>query len=464
MEKLAESFSGVRGTYPTPLSRAVAYAYAFSFMQFLGLHEHGNNTLVIGRDTRASGMAIVQAFAGFFVSEGWEVFDIGESSTPATEQAVRHFGAAGGVMITASHNPPEQNGWKLLSRAGSVLSASDMQWVIDRARQSDGLQKSPYVETGMIYDKTEESREAYARFVSTIVGEKHKQAIKNRGFKIIFDCGGGAVIPYIKPVCALFGITPICINAEPGFFGRSIEPTKESLANVPAIIKEHTADFAIAFDADADRAEIMLANGECVSGHHIVALLVDEILSDTHAKAPVVVNDATSDLVSLVAKKHGIKTIEVEVGESNVVSEMNKIGSKVGGEGSSGGGIVAPQMCRDGLLACLIIVRHLTRMHADISKVLFSYPAFYTVKQNCTIEPKPDIRKFLKKYFLSLEKVEITQTGDEQGGLKIRFKDGAWVWFRQSRTEPSIFRVLAESKNEARAKELLALGVQALNS
>ncbi len=167
-------------------------------------------------------------------------------------------------------------------------------------------------------------------------------------------------------------------------------------------------------------------------------------------------------MVSAVAQKYGASTKEVEVGEVNVVDAMQELGSAVGGEGSSSGGIIAPQTCRDGLLACLIIVRHLTKTGQSLEAMLQTYPRFYTLNRKVAIPENSKIRNFLKNYFANISGAQITTTGDETGGFKIRFEDGAWLWFRQSKTEAGCMRVYAESKNEARAEELLALGVRTL--
>lgn len=462
MSGLVESFSGIRGVYGQSLTQELAERYAAAFVCWLQ-SKQGNSApkVIVGRDTRASSKELANAFVAVFVAAGCEVVEVGVCSTPATEHAVRHFGCAGGVMITGSHNPPEHNGWKFLRADGAILSANDAELVIRYAREK---KSPPQSAGGTIRNAEREAVDAYLDFIAAVVGEEGMRAIQSKGFNLVFDCGGGAIIPIIKSAVLRFGIGGVLVNDTPGIFNRQIEPTPESLLGIVPKLQAAGADFAIGFDCDADRAEIVLPDGTMVSGQHLLALAVESVLSEhpDPASQVVVVTDATSDLVAEVAHRHGARIQEVEVGEVNVVDAMQKLGSAVGGEGSSSGGIIAPQTCRDGLLAFLIIVRHLANTGQSIASLLQTYPRFYTVNRKADILEFSNIRNFLKNYFAHITGAQITTTGGETGGFKIRFQDGAWLWFRQSKTEAGCMRVYAESKNELRAYELLERGATAL--
>ena len=143
-----------------------------------------------------------------------------------------------------------------------------------------------------------------------------------------------------------------------------------------------------------------------------------------------------------------------------MVRAMRDAQSPVGGEGSVGGGIVAPHTCRDALLSSIIIVRHLAKMHKTIQQVIDAYPKFYTIFAKVYIKPDSKIRAKIEKFFITDKSMNISKTGDETGGIKMRYSDGSWLWFRQSKTEPSTIRVYADSQDETRAKELLRKGVE----
>lgn len=459
---LVESFSGIRGIYGEFLTEAVATRYARAFVYFLKTDKKLDKIkLVIGRDSRPSSSALAKAFIDELSKFGCEILDLKLSSTPATENAVRYFKADGGVMITGSHNPPEHNGWKLLRPDGALLAVADAAKVIDYAQAKQDT--SEFLNNaGTVIDKSAEAVQAYIELLLKLVGVDGAQSIKAKGFKILFDAGGGAIISNIKSVAENFGIQAVYKNIEPGIFNRPIEPTVKSLQYLGPIAQEQGVEFAVGFDADADRAEIVLPSGEMVSGQYLVALLVDEVLSTVAnpEKQIVVLNDASSDLICEVAKKHGASILEVEVGEVNVVDKMQELVSAVGGEGSNGGGIVGSTACRDGLLSALMILRHLARTGKSLPEVITAYPKFYTLNQKAEMSAGYD-RDKIEKLFIGQNCI-ISKTGDNTGGLKIRYPDNAWLWFRGSKTEAGVVRIYAESKNEARAKELLAQGCNLL--
>jgi len=462
MDALVESFSGVRGIYGESLTDRHARQYAHAFLHWLHADQRIQNpVIIIARDTRPSGKALRDVFVQVLRGAGVQIVDIGISSTPATENAVRHFQADAGIMLTASHNPPEYNGWKLLRADGAIVGAGDAQEIISYARDEVTM---PETAGGSVVERADENIDAYVSFVASIVGDDALKAMQNAHIKLLFDCAGGAIIPCIKKAVEKAGIDAVYVNDELGVFNRAIEPTAQSLAPLVPRIGESGALFAVGFDADADRAEFVLPSGEIVSGQHALAVAVDEILSSTDnpESQTVVVNDATSDLVHEIAKKHNAQIHEVETGEVNVVDEMQKHQSLVGGEGSSGGSIISPQTCRDGLLSCLIIVRHIVKNGTTLERVLQNYPRFYTLNQKVKTRPKPNFRNLLESVFSADSSVVALQkTGDETGGLKVRYKDG-WVWFRRSKTEPGLVRVYAESPDEIRARALLDQAVTTL--
>lgn len=336
---LIESFSGIRGIYEQEFTLNIAKRYAQVFEKSLK-KENKNPKIIIGRDTRLSGKIIEKAIIN---SLSCETIDVGMQTTPIIENAVRKFKAQGGIIITASHNEPEYNGLKLLDKTGAVLNAKFSGQLIKKA-QFHSIKKAEG--NKRIFYKKEEAVENYINLIKKIIG-KDKLNFKD---KIIIDPNGGAGIAS-KQIFESFGINCIYINTKEAEFKRKIEPNQESLNYLAPIIKKNNAAFAVGFDCDADRAEIILKDGNLVSGNHLLALLTKNILSKSkNVKEPIVVNDATSYLVKEICDEYGVKFIEVEVGETNVVETMLKNKSRIGGEGSNGGIILAPATCRDGIL------------------------------------------------------------------------------------------------------------------
>lgn len=348
---LVESFSGIRGIYGTELdldiSEKYAYAYWLSFLKDVGKKKI---KIIIGRDSRKSGIEIFQAFCNVL---NCEILDLGISPTPVIENAVREFNCDGGIIITASHNEPEYNGFKFLGKNGAVLNVDEIAKVIKKFKELDKEKININTNNQIIKDYNKEALNSYIHFVKKILGN-----IDLKGIKVLVDPNGGAGI-CSKKIFEEFGIDANYINMEVGKFERLIEPKLSSLTYLKERIVEQGVEFAAGFDCDADRVEILLKDGKLVEGNEILGIITEEVLSNNPNK-PVVVNDATSYLVKDIANKYHSGFIEVEVGETNVVEEMKRVGSLVGGEGSNGGVIVGNSKCRDGILGVLYLLKILS--------------------------------------------------------------------------------------------------------
>jgi phosphomannomutase len=190
-----------------------------------------------------------------------------------------------------------------------------------------------------------------------------------------------------------------------------------------------------------------------------LALIADEVLSEIKNKKNqiVVVNDATSWLVKEIVEKNNVKYEEVEVGEINVVEKMLGYESIIGGEGSNGGVIITPSRCRDGILTLLYILKIMAKKKKSLKGLINELPKYYYLKEK--IKLKKDFfssREKIEKYYLD-NGYSLQETGDKTGGLKA-IKNGSWVWFRQSKTEDKVLRVIADSKDEKIAKKLIEEG------
>jgi len=448
---LIQSFSGIRGIYGKDLTDDIARRYAHVFNEFLRKRLNKEPLIVVGHDTRASSNDLKEAvFDSLF-----DIIDVGIMPVAAIELAVREYKADGGIMITASHNDPEFNGFKFLDKDGAVLRPDDINIVIKQFKNISNLSEEEFLDKHLYKEELKEKIKKvnkknkdliirYSDFLKKIVGE-----IDNK-VKVILDVNGGSGI-ILDEIIKKLGLANIkLINDKAGEFKRKIEPNEESLKYLKTIMKKENAEFAAGFDCDADRVEILLKDGSLVDGNYLLALIVDDILGKN--KGIVVTNDATSNVVRRVAEKHDCEVKEVEVGEINVVDEMLKLKSPIGGEGSNGGVILPPSRCRDGILSILYLLKIINNRKKSLNQLIKELPKYYTLQKKIKVD-KPIDRNKIKKYYLN-KKYLIQETGDITGGLKIIINKNNFVWFRVSKTEPNLLRIIADSETES--KRLLA--------
>ena len=442
---LIESFSGIRGIYGESLTQEVAQHYARAYRSFLiDKTSKKKLSIVLAMDTRPSSKEIHDAMASYFE----EAYDLTCLPTPIAENSVREYHADGGIIITASHNPPAYNGFKFLDADGAVLRPHDAQRVIS-------LYHFPEKETSVnngnrSIDKHKEGIALYVKFITKIMGNKALQMIRNAHPKLLLDPNGGAGIVYHEVLREL-EIPADVINSTLGKFAREIEPTASSLHGLKASISRGGYAIAAGFDCDADRVELATREG-IISGNYVLALVVDAVLSSLpNAKAErVIVNDATSRVVHEIVARFGAKMKEVPVGEIYVVDAMKKEQSKIGGEGSSGGSIVAPSTCRDGLLSLLFVLKLAAERKMPVQDIIGSYPKYHTVRKDIPAKGFLKKRQRIREYY-SRKGYQVTE-GDS---IKIVVDDATFVWFRQSKTEAGLLRIIIDTKEQHRIKLLL---------
>jgi len=462
MEELVESFSGVRGIYGRSLNEKLAAVYAKAYLHHIVSEAGKAPKLVIGTDTRPSGDSLKAAMISALKDYCSAIIDVDVATTPMIELAVRGYKADGGIIITASHNPAEYNGWKFLAKSGAVLSASEMKKVIENSKNKTlKIKKSAKCK---ISNMSLDLEQKYRKFILDIVGKSNAQKIKKSKLKLVIDPNGGAAWSIAGKVLNDLGVEAVFISEEPGKFHRKIEPTEQSLSFMVPIVKEENANFGVGFDCDADRAEFVLPFGEIfgktLSGHYLIAILADYLLpkSKNIKSKVVVVNDATSQIVAHVAKKHKAKLYVVEVGETNVVSEMQRKKACIGGEGSAAGGIIPPSTCRDGILGMAMLLAIIANTKKTLVDLASEMPRYYTPQIKVKTKVA-NLKRLVKNYF---KEYKITETGDETGGIKVWIDAGSWIWFRGSKTEPDIINIIADSMNQDKSDDMIILGKKAL--
>jgi len=457
---LVESFSGIRGIYDESMTEEVAAKYAYSYLTLLKNRSKGRLKIVIGTDTRPSKDILKNAV---LEALDCDVIDIGIASTPMTEFAVRHFKVDGGIIITASHNEPYWNGFKFLDKDGAVLRPKDMEKIIQSYNKIKELNdenflskhiyknKDKKVTIKKIIMKYNEINKEYANYVLSFLNNEDKNKIKNSKLKVIIDPNGGTGI-IAKTILEKLNIKVHGINMRYGFFNRNVEPNESSLFYLSNIVRRKKYDFAAGFDCDADRVEIMTKK-TLVSGNHLLALIADNILENAKNKA-IVVNDATSNAVKEIAKKHNAKYVETSVGEINVVDKMYELKAPIGGEGSSSGIIIPPSRCRDGILTLIYILKVIAHNKKSINELIKTLPQYCYIKKSMKIDSKKyeKIKGNLKLYYIK-KNYKIKESG--AGSLKIFLNDNEFIWFRVSKTESNVLRVIADSPNKKKAESLI---------
>ena len=439
MEGLIFSVSGVRGIIGRGLDPLVLTEIAAHFGAFVG-----PGTVAVGRDSRVSGEMALAAVTAGLVGSGVDVVDLGLASTPTVEVAVRELGAAGGIQISASHNPADWNALKLLSRRGIFLTAEEGAQL--RARVDAGRPAfRPWDELGRISRRSDFD----GIHVDRILGSElvDTEAVRQAAPRVVVDCVAGVGGPIARLLLERLGARASFVNEEPtGRFPRDPEPVPENLGELSEAVREAGADIGFALDPDADRVAVVDETGRPVGEEVTLAVVVDCFLP--RLGGDVVVNVSTTMAIEEVAARHGAAVHRTPVGEVNVTERMLAIGAKIGGEGN--GGIIVPEVNpgRDGLLGIALWLTAMATGGAKASELAGRIPVTVMRKEKIEIEGV-DVDLVLRELSTAFG----GWTVDRTDGLKLVSADG-WVHVRKSNTEP-ILRLLAEARTTESVQDLV---------
>ena len=456
---LITSISGIRGTIGgtpgTALTPPDLVKFTTAYAAWLKSRGTGN-TVVIGRDARISGEAVRGIVVGTLQSCGLNVVDLGLSTTPTVEMAVPMEGAAGGIILTASHNPREWNALKLLNEKGEFLSAEDGEWVLRRAEsveRSDG--PTDFVDV-MKLGNVRSTDEYGQRHIDAILSHPlvDVEAVRARGFKVVVDPVNSSGAIFVPQLLRALGVTEVTmINGEPnGHFAHNPEPLPENLRELCGAVTRSGADLGIAVDPDVDRLCFVNEDGSLFGEEYTLVAVADYILSrkaaDGGSGGDTVSNLSSTRALRDVTEKWGGTHHGAAVGEVNVVEKMKAVGAAIGGEGN--GGVIVPELHygRDALAGIALFLTHLARFGKSISSLRRSYPDYHISKNKIELQDDIDIAGLFLKLAAKYRKQPIN-TDD---GLKIEF-DKDWVHLRPSNTEP-IIRIYAESTSETTADNI----------
>ncbi len=449
-DSLIISVSGIRGIVGQGLTPDVVARYAAAH----GAERRaatGRNTIVVGRDSRVSGPMLQTAAMAGLQSVGCDVIDIGLACTPTILLAIEREGAAGGIAVTASHNPAEWNALKLASEKGMFLTPDEA----EKVRACVERDRIPFVAWDELGSIT--AREGATRaHIKAILADPlvDTKAVWDRGFKVVVDGCAGAGGQAARPLLDALGVSIDGLHLQPtGWFPREPEPVAANLGELSARVRDTDADLGFAIDPDGDRLALVDETGAPVGEDMTLALTVDYVLGelavDGQLPRPVVTNVSTSQIVDRAAEIHGATVERTPVGEVNVALRMAEIESPIGGEGN--GGVIYPplHLTRDASVAMALILSYLARTGRSLSEVVERFPE-YTIHKTKVWLSGVHARRLLERAAVAFEGAEQDQTD----GLKLIWPERQeWVQLRQSGTEP-VVRVIAEAPDAMRAKEL----------
>jgi phosphomannomutase len=424
---LIKSISGIRGTIGgkpgETLSPIDIVKFTAAYGTWILQQEHPNKNIIVGRDGRLSGAMVQQLVISTLNSVGLNVIDAGLSTTPTIEMAVLFEEAAGGIILTASHNPKEWNALKLLNNKGEFLGSEDGQQILEIAA-NDSYVFVPVDKLGT----TTVNDSFLEKHIDAVVNYElvDVEAIKARNFKITVDAinsTGALAIPPHNP-----------------------EPLPQHLTGLANEVNKEKADLGIAIDPDVDRLCFVCEDGSFFGEEYTLVAVADYILQ--HRKGNTVSNLSSTRALKDITLKNGGEYFPSAVGEVNVVNKMREVNAVIGGEGN--GGIIVPDLHygRDALIGIALFLSLLARSKRSIKQLRRNYPDYFISKNKIDLGNSVNVQDIFDR----IRKKYKNNPSNTDDGLKIEF-DTDWVHLRTSNTEP-IIRIYAESSFETTADNI----------
>ncbi len=433
---LIVSVSGIRGIVGEGLIPEAATAFAAA----LATYTQGGR-MVVSRDGRPSGLLLRHAVLAGLLAGGCEVVDLGVAPTPTCGLAVRRLQAAGGMQITASHNPAQWNGMKLFGPSGMVLSAAEG-GKIKALFETRDFRRVSWNEVGTATE-CGHAEDWHRDRVLELVDVPRIRARRLRAF---LDANGGAGGPLGRRLLEALECPCVChgCNAD-GIFQHEPEPVLENLREICPLVAQHGADIGFILDPDADRLALIDETGRYIGEELTLALAV--LFRLRQQRGPVVLNMSTSRVSEDIAKQVSCPCYRAAVGEANVVEKMREVGAVIGGEGN--GGVIDPRVgwVRDPFIGIGLVLNLLAESGKKLSTLVAELPAYCIIKDKYTVD-----RDRLPMLFAALIQRWPDADVNRVDGLRLDWQD-RWVHVRPSNTEP-IVRVIAEAPRAEEAKNL----------
>ena len=445
---LIKSISGIRGTIGGPVGDGlnpldiVRFTAAYA-TQIKASKQTKSTKIVVGRDARISGEMVNQLVIGTLLGMGFDVVNIGLATTPTTEIAVTMEKAAGGIILTASHNPKQWNALKLLNERGEFLNAVEGENVLKIAAE-ESFEFSQVDELGKL---TEDFSYTQKHIESVLALELvDVDAIKAAGFSVAIDCVnsvGGIVIPELLEALGVKNIEKLYCEPN-GQFPHNPEPLPEHLTEISDLMKQGKADVGFVVDPDVDRLSIICEDGSMFGEEYTLVSIADYVLQ--HTPGNTVSNLSSTRALRDVTNNRGGKYTAAAVGEVNVVTAMKATNAVIGGEGNGGVIYPASHYGRDALVGIALFLTQLAKSKLSVSALRKTYPEYYISKNKIQLTPAIDVDAIL----IAIKGIYKQFDVNDIDGVKIDFPTG-WVHLRKSNTEP-IIRIYSESGTPEQAE------------
>jgi phosphomannomutase/phosphoglucomutase len=432
--------NGIRGLVNKQLTPEMATKVGSAVGTFFKKGE-----VIVGHDARTSGPMFAKAVTAGLNSTGCNILFAGMAPTPALQYAVKHHKPSGGVIVTASHNPPEYNGIKVIWNDGIEISHEheieiESIYFDERTAFAEWNAVGTARELAGIID---EYIEAVKKHVDTT-------AISRKNYHIIVD-GANSVGSLTGPRLARdlgCKVTTINANIDGTFPGRPPEPSPENLGDLARFVKAADADLGVAYDGDADRSIFVDEKGQIIMGDQTFGLVAKYFLMDNPGEN-IVTPLSSSAIIKDIAEKNGGRITWTKIGSVTVSQTMKKLKAKLGGE-ENGGIFYGPhQSVRDGAMTTALILNVMARTGEKLSTLIEQLPKYFIEKSK--VECREELKQKVLKKLTEQIKEQETSTLD---GVKIWFEDRSSILVRPSGTEP-VYRLYAEAKTSRKARQLI---------
>lgn len=446
---LIKSISGIRGTIGGTVGEGLSPLDIVRFTAAYARHIRENKTIdsnkiVVGRDARISGEMVGQVVIGTLLGMGFDVVNIGLATTPTTELAVTMEKAAGGIILTASHNPKQWNALKLLNERGEFLNAAQGEDVLKKAADDDFV----FAEVDQLGKLTENNTYTQKHVESVLALDLvDVEVIRKAGFTVAIDCVnsvGGVALPVLLEALGVKQVEKLYCDPT-GHFPHNPEPLPEHLTDIANLMKSGKADVGFVVDPDVDRLAIIAEDGSMFGEEYTLVAIADYVLQNTPGNT--VSNLSSSRALRDVTQRYGMEYNAAAVGEVNVVAKMKATNAVIGGEGNGGVIYPASHYGRDALVGIALFLSWLAKSGKKVSELRKTYPDYFISKNKIELTPQIDVDNILVKIKAKYQQYEV----NDIDGVKIDFPTG-WVHLRKSNTEP-IIRIYSEARTVAEAEQ-----------
>ena len=437
--------NGVRGVFSEDFSLEFVNDLVMSLSSYFK-----KGKILVGYDGRHSSPIVAKIVSSALNYSGLDCYMAGLVPTPCLEYATKKLGYDGGLMITASHNPPQYNGIKPVASDGVEISREDERKIEQIFDERNWLKADPF-------GKTFDESNAISIYIDGILEHVYKDDIQERKFKVCLDLGNGAQSVTARKLCEKLGCEAFTINEDidGDFPGRGSEPTPQNLNELSKLVVETNSDLGIAFDGDGDRSIFCDENGKILTGDSSALLLCDYLLQQ-YPNSQVVTCLNSGNIIEKIVEKNNSRVVRTKVGSVEVSRRMVNDGALIGYEENGGFMFGKHNHVRDGGMTLALMLDLLSKSKSSLSEKIRNLPPSFTTKTKieCSLEQSEVVISELLKEFPDSDTTE---------GIKIQVDDDNWVMIRPSGTEP-IIRIYGESNSQQNLDSLISNFVEKTKS